>query len=172
MIDYKFLIGAVILTGLFCQPAVANPVESEYMPMQVIYVIRHAEKADTADNPELNAQGKQRAERLAEMLRNAGVEMIASTRYARTQQTAEPLAKWLDIPIETYNAGDADAIIKKVRDAGKTALIVGHSNTVPNIVQAAGGHAPELTEKDYGDLFQLVISAQGTVTNRLYVDGN
>lgn len=140
------------------------------MNMQIIYVIRHAEKEDTTDNPALNEQGKMRAQRLASVLQDAGIQSILSTRYARTQQTAAPLAAQLGVNVATYNAGDAAAVIAKARALRHPVLIVGHSNTVPDIVRAAGGEAPDLTEKDYGDLFQLIITDDQVVTNRLYID--
>lgn len=169
MTRYLLLIFTVIIVGLASSQAQAI-VESDTMKVQVIYVFRHAEKADTADNPPLNEQGQLRAQQLAKVLHHAGIQSILSTRYARTQQTAAPLAALLGIAVETYNAGDAEAVIGKVRLLGHPALIIGHSNTVPDIVRAAGGEAPDLTEKDYGDLFQVVVTEQGVVTNRFSID--
>ncbi|RUO42256.1 histidine phosphatase family protein [Pseudidiomarina aestuarii] len=140
------------------------------MQIQVIYVFRHAEKADTADNPSLNEQGQLRAQQLARALQHADIQSIFSTRYARTQQTAAPLATALGLAVETYQAGDADAIIATVKKLRHPTLIIGHSNTVPNIVRAAGGEAPDLTEKDYGDLFQVIMTEQGVITNRFVID--
>lgn len=162
------LLIAVMLVMTSVPVAVAE--EATTMNMQIIYVIRHAEKADTADNPALNEQGKMRAQRLASVLQDAGIQSIFSTRYARTQQTAAPLAANLGVNVATYNAGDAAAVIAEARALKYPVLIVGHSNTVPNIVRAAGGEAPDLTEKDYGDLFQLIITDDQVVTNRLYID--
>ena len=65
------------------------------MAEHTIYLVRHAEKAKGKD-PVLTAQGKQRAENLAQMLQDAGVTRVYSTDYRRTQQTAAPSAKQAD----------------------------------------------------------------------------
>ncbi|HET8817417.1 MAG TPA: histidine phosphatase family protein [Pseudidiomarina sp.] len=166
---FLMLMFAVFTVGITSSQA-GGIVESDAMKIQIIYVFRHAEKADTADNPSLNEQGKLRAQQLAQVLQHADIQSIFSTRYARTQQTAAPVAQQLGVTVETYAAGDAAAVINQVMQRGHTALIVGHSNTVPDIVRAAGGKAPDLTEKDYGDLFQVVVTEQGVVTNRFYID--
>lgn len=148
--------------------AVANNEQAD-ASSQTIYVFRHAEKVANKPDPELSEKGQQRAATLAKVLRKANVERIYATKYQRTQQTAEPLATQLNQTVSTYAAGDSVGLIEAVRGHGQTALIIGHSNTVPDIIRAAGGNAPELSEKDYGDLFVVQIVGGKVTTLRLYI---
>lgn len=136
---------------------------------QTIYVFRHAEKVANKPDPELSEKGQQRATNLAKVLSKATIERIYATKYQRTQQTAAPLAKQLSQTLSTYAAGDSVGLIEAVRGLGQTSLIIGHSNTVPDIVRAAGGNAPELSEQDYGDLFVVQIVGGKITTLRLYI---
>jgi len=136
---------------------------------QTIYVFRHAEKVVNKPDPELSEKGEQRATNLAKVLSKSTIERIYTTKYQRTQQTAAPLATQQNQTVSTYAAGDSIGLIQAVRAHGETALIVGHSNTVPDIVRAAGGDAPALSEKDYGDLFVVQIVAGKVTTLRFYI---
>lgn len=136
-----------------------------------VVVVRHAEKAtDSPDDPSLTPAGQKRAEDLAAVLDGARVSAIYSTPFKRTHATAEPLArklglKILDRPMTAANrasyAGDlAREVLKQQK--GKTVLIVGHSNTVPDIVKAFSHIAvPPLTDADYDRLFIVEVPATG-----------
>ncbi|TKC00641.1 SixA phosphatase family protein [Pedobacter cryophilus] len=127
-----------------------------------IWIVRHAEK-QTIDpknaNPALNAEGEKRAEDLAEYLKKEKVDYIFSTDYLRTKQTAAPLAKQKGLEIETYNPKNHAVLVQKIKSLpqGKNSLIVGHSNTVLEILALLGGTAPvkTLTDDDYDFLFKL-----------------
>lgn len=122
-----------------------------------LYITRHAEKAEAASNPPLSEQGQRRAEMLAQLLAKANIEHIYSTPYQRTEATAGPLAQRLNVSIESYRAGAPEQLVALVQQRQRTSLIVGHSNTVPALVRAFGGVSEDLTEQDYGDLYQLNI---------------
>ncbi len=122
------------------------------------FVVRHAEKAEatmSSDVP-LSEAGKQRAEALRELLKKEGISHIYSTNYQRTKSTAQPLATATQQTIETYNPGDT-GFVTRVKQLGKgNVLIVGHSNTVDNLVNALMGRnviPNDLPESQYGDLF-------------------
>ncbi|CUA84882.1 SixA phosphatase family protein [Pseudidiomarina woesei] len=136
---------------------------------QTIYVFRHAEKVANKPDPELSEKGRRRAANLAKVLSKASIQRIYATKYQRTQQTAQPLATQLNQSVNTYAAGDSVGLIQAIRAYGQTAVIIGHSNTVPDIVRAAGGDAPELSEKDYGDLFVVQIVGGRVTTLRLFI---
>lgn len=101
------------------------------------YLIRHAEKIrkdKSNKNPELTKQGHSRAENWSVVFENVDFDLVYSTKYHRTMQTAEPTAKKEDLEIQFYspnNLFDADF---KTKTKGKTVLIVGHSNTTPQFV--------------------------------------
>jgi len=75
----------------------------------------------------------------------------------------------LGLSVETYPAKDFKGIVTSLKELKKNSLIIGHSNTVPELVKAAGGSADKLGEEDFGDLFQVVVSGDSVVTNRLYI---
>jgi broad specificity phosphatase PhoE len=123
-------------------------------------VVRHAEKAaDDPRDPALSAAGQQRASALAARLREADIAAVYATQYRRTQQTAEPVARSHGVEITRYEAGEpVEALARRLRDthAAGTVLVVGHSNTAPQIAAAlcACPVAP-LSEADYGDLYRI-----------------
>jgi broad specificity phosphatase PhoE len=129
-----------------------------------VYIIRHAEK-QTQDkknqDPSLNELGKQRAEDLKTYLVKEKISHIFTTPYKRNQETAAPLAKYLDLGFEFYDAHDTAFLSKRVKQEllGKRILIVGHSNTVIKIAEALGAKLPlkELQEEDYDFIIQLKI---------------
>src|SRR5690606_6878517 len=104
---------------------------------QVVLLVRHAEKAqEPADDVALTAEGSARAEALAAALVHAQVDAIITTQFRRARETAEPLAKRLGITPMVVEAGSdtgahARAVADAVRRAGRTVLVVGHTNTVP-----------------------------------------
>jgi len=131
---------------------------------QVIFVVRHAERADTSDgsapmmatDPDLSPAGKARAESLATMLKDARVASIYTTQYKRTKQTAEPLAKALGLTPVEVNSREVAAVVEKLK-AGENALIVGHSNSVGAIIKQLGVTEPvTLSDDDYDNLFIVV----------------
>src|ERR1039457_4489310 len=115
---------------------------------ETVILVRHAEKAAApADNPPLTADGRKRAEALATMLGSSGVTSIFVTDYLRTQQTAEPLASLLDLTPQRIGAKQTPDLVAAIRGhKDGVVLVVGHSNTVPEIIAALGG--PAVTIED------------------------
>ncbi|WP_300377916.1 histidine phosphatase family protein [Henriciella sp.] len=106
-----------------------------------VYLVRHAEKAAGGDDPALSEAGIERARLLADRLDEAGIETIWSSDYQRTRQTAAPLARNLAIDIETYDPSDLESLAGTLEERGETALVVGHSNTTPELSAQLGGDA-------------------------------
>ena len=139
---------------------------------RTIVVVRHAEKStDDPRDPSLSAAGHERARTLSSVLRNAGVTDIYTTQYKRTRQTAEPLAQQLGIAIVERPASAANAATYArdlaheilTKSAGEGVLVVGHSNTVPEIVKALSGTAvPAITDPEYDHIFIVTIPASGS----------
>lgn len=108
-----------------------------------IYLVRHAEKATTpADNPVLTEDGNKRAGDLMRKLQDKNVKRIYVTQFSRTQMTGDSMRIQLGIDTVKYlaeeNGNDLFAKILSHRDAGKTILIIGHSNTVPDYILKLG----------------------------------
>ena len=130
----------------------------------MIYLVRHGEKAADGNDPPLTPQGRQRAQNIASMLRRAGIQAIFSTPTARTLETAKPLSASLSLPVQQYEAGKPEALVARVRTLQGPVLVVGHSNTLPELVRLFGG-APgaEIGDNEYDRLYQLVNGTDGKV---------
>jgi phosphohistidine phosphatase SixA len=129
------------------------------------YVMRHLEKADGPD-PALSATGAANAQRLAAWFKGRarpGVIYVSTTRRAR--ESAAPLAARLGLTAKEYNPADTAALAAQVRAEPGSVLIVGHSNTVPEIVAALGGTRPApIADSEYGAVW--VVAKDGR-TERL-----
>lgn len=133
---------------------------TEVMPdeeITTLILLRHAEKAsDGTSNPDLNERGKERAASLVEILKNVPIDLIYSTPYQRTENTVQPIAESKGITVTTYDARNLDfAKAIAAEHNGKTILIVGHSNTIPFMVNAVIGEEQfeQLEENEYDKLF-------------------
>jgi broad specificity phosphatase PhoE len=124
-----------------------------------IFIVRHAEKADSTKDTDLSEAGRARAEALAKILRDANITAIYTTEFKRTQETAAPLAKALGIDPTNLAAKDTDALVAKLRDSHGNALVVGHGDTIPNLIKALGLSEPiSIAENDYGNLFVVTLT--------------
>ena len=133
-----------------------------------IMLVRHAEKAAGKDPP-LTAAGRERAEALVAAVDGAALSAIYATTYQRTQLTAEPTARALSMtpvifPVEEsaeQHASDLAADIL-AKHAGGRVLVVGHSNTLPLIIEALGVESvPAIADSDYDDFFVVIKSGKG-----------
>jgi len=140
---------------------------------QIIFVVRHAERADAGSpdakmmgaDPSLSAMGKARADRLAAILRVAQVGHIFTTELRRTRETAAPLAAATHLDIVSLPVTDVDGLVARLSDAHGTSLVVGHSNTVPEILKKLGvPGSVSVADDDFDDLFVVVKAAGGEVT--------
>jgi broad specificity phosphatase PhoE len=143
---------------------------------QTIFVVRHAERADTAaagaaamvtpaTDPPLSAAGHERAARLASMLRSADITHIFTTEFRRTQETAGPLAEQLKLTPVVSASKDPAPLVEQVRQLKGSALIVGHSNTIPDLLKRLGiRDAVTIPDAEYDNLFIVVRPAAGEPT--------
>ena len=124
----------------------------------VIFVVRHAEKATTAGNdPDLSVAGQKRAEALARILKDSQISAVLVTEFKRTQETAAPTARAAHVTPTVVPANDVPGLIGKLRALNGNALVVGHGNTIPELVKALGVATPiSIPEDDYTEI--LVVS--------------
>lgn len=130
-----------------------------------LILVRHAEKtADGTADPGLTRAGRQRAEQLAYVLKHMDLSAIYATPYRRTRQTAAPTASSRNMPILSYAADEEEFAGKAAADfAGGMVLIVGHSNTIPRLINrliGADAYA-QLPEHVYDNLFIVTIGTNG-----------
>lgn len=131
-----------------------------------LYLVRHGEKAASGTDPELTPQGRLRAENVAAILGKAGITAIYSSNTQRTRQTAAPLADKSGIKVELYDPANPKALVaqvQNVRAAGANVLVVGHSNTLPELVRLFGGvPGADILDDEYDRLYQLT-GSEGAV---------
>ena len=146
------------LLALFLAPCLAGWVG--LAGAQTVILVRHAELAGAAmAEPKglpLSPDGVARAQRLAGVLKDAGVSAIYVTDFVRTQDTAAPLAQALGQAPVVMAKGDAQELVQRLRGqhAAQTVLLVGHTDTLPGLLRALG-HPEDLKieSQDYGSIF-------------------
>jgi phosphohistidine phosphatase SixA len=141
-----------------------------------VFLVRHAERAqEPAQDPALTEAGRARAEALARLLSGAGVKAVYTSQFARTKQTAEPLAKLLGVPVSPVSLAlkpdrpreISEQSIRELKGkveghAGEAVLVVGHTNSVPDLIRALGGDTvPTMDESRFDDLFVVTVYAPG-----------
>jgi broad specificity phosphatase PhoE len=136
----------------------------------VVIVIRHAEKESvSAPDPPLSAAGEARAKLLAQMFgetKAAGrLDAIYISSALRNRMTAAPLAARLGIVpivVPTDNPqGLAHRIVRE--NSGKRVMIIGHTNTVPDMVAALSGRSDiaPIDEKEFGTMYIVTVPRIG-----------
>ena len=147
-----------------CSPDLTKQEQAGAEEGFTVYLVRHAEKTAEPDDPELTPEGAERAQTLADLLEDEPIEAIWSTDTRRTQATAAPLAGRLGIEVQSYDASDLAGFATQIESAGETALIVGHSNTTPELSAELGGKAGSAIDetREYDRLY--VLTGVGTDT--------
>lgn len=164
-----FAAAALVAALLAARPATASD--------QVIFLVRHAEKGASpaahpakgkdmmADDPPLSAAGHDRAAKLAALLASAEVKYIFTTEFRRTRETAAPLAEKLKLTPVMSASKDPAPLVARVRQIKGNVLIVGHSNTLPDLLKKLGvKDVVTIGDNEYDNLFIVVRPATGGPT--------
>ncbi len=127
------------------------------------YFIRHAEKelSNTSDtDPHLTSDGYQRAQHWKEILQHIRFDAVYSTDFNRTKETGQPIATKNQLEIIIYSVSTSYDDSFKAATKEKTVLIVGHSNTIPNFVNAVIGNEKyqEIDDLNNGNLYIVTIA--------------
>ena len=132
------------------------------MVITTVILVRHAEKAGAGGDVPLSPAGIARANELVRVLAGTSIAAIYVTPYIRTEQTAQPLATahHLDPVIaknmDTYPRDVASAILRDHK--GQTVVVIGHSNTTPQVIRTLGvANPPEIADSEYDDLFVVTV---------------
>jgi broad specificity phosphatase PhoE len=145
----RLFTAAALLALAACASVAPQPAEPSF------YVMRHLEKAAGPD-PGLSEQGRANAARLAEWFRSDPPASIYVSTTRRARETAEPLAARLGVTPKSYDPADTPALAARVLSETGTVLVVGHSNTVPDIVERLGGtRPPDISEDSFGDIWHI-----------------
>ena len=147
------VLGAVVVFAYFSTFA---------RPVTTVILVRHAEKKIEPNNPDpdLAPEGVERANEIARVFGNAGINAIFATQYKRTQQTVKPLSDRIGVPVTVLEASPPDELVKRIQTdlRGRTIFVAGHNNTVPAIAsQLSGETFPVIPESEYDNLFIVTI---------------
>ena len=138
--------------------------------MFTIYLVRHAEKELSSDNPKdppLTPCGKQRAASLEVFLSQVQLDAIYSSDYSRTRSTAQPVAQNRNMETRLYDPKKLEEFAKVLIERGENALVVGHRNSTPVLAGLLVGEEMEpIDESIYNRIYQVVINKE---TGRLHV---
>jgi len=131
-------------------------------PVTTVILVRHAEKNIEPDNPnpDLSPEGRARAQELVHVLGSTGVTAIYATQYGRTQQTVQPLAERLSLPVSRIDSGNTPELVKQIKSnhTGGVVFVAGHNSTVPAIIAALGGGTyPTIPETEYDNMFIVTL---------------
>ena len=119
--------------------------------------------------PICRKRGTHRADSLAKLLKDANITAIYATEFKRTQQTAAPVAKALGIELTIVPAKDTATLSAKLRDLHGNALVVGHGNTIPDLIKTLGIADPiSISENDYDNLFVVTLGQTPRMTRSHY----
>src|SRR5215208_490151 len=144
--------GAVILFAYFATFS---------RPVTTVILIRHADKIiEQNPDPDLSPAGFERAQEIARVFGDTGVNVIYATQFKRTQQTVKPLADRTGVPVTLLDSNKTDELVKRIQTGhrGQTVFVAGHNNSVPAIVSALSGESyPIIPESEYDNLFIVTI---------------
>jgi len=101
-----------------------------------LYLVRHAEKeADGSRDPILTEVGEDRSKKLASWFTDRDINDIWSSDYFRTRDTARPLSSQLGLTLKIYDPRDQTELVRQLLERQRNALVVGHSNTIPELAR-------------------------------------
>jgi broad specificity phosphatase PhoE len=127
---------------------------------QAVFLIRHAEQVHDVEDPPLTDDGLNRAKAWATIFRDAGIDVIYTSKKVRTKETGAPIADELNLPLKAMPRSDINGLVDQVRKehSDDVVLIVSHSKIVPRLVEAFVplAEVPAIERDDYDNLFIIV----------------
>lgn len=131
-------------------------------PVTTVILVRHAEKKIEPENPDpdLAPEGFERAQEIARVFADSGINVIYATQYKRTQQTVKPLSDRTGVTVSLLDSKQTDELVSRIQTThrGQTIFIAGHNNSVPAIVTMLSGETyPLIPESEYDNLYVVTI---------------
>jgi len=125
-----------ILLYIFAWCFIGQATATESNNTYTLYLVRHAEKQlNNGHDPNLSKMGNLRSHQLADWFQDKVIKDIWSSDYKRTRDTAKPLVESLGFDLNIYDPDDQTTLVKTLTNRRNTALIVGHSNTIPGLAR-------------------------------------
>lgn len=139
---------------------------SSEAPPTVIFLVRHAERAeDGTSDPPISEVGQDRARLLARMLRDVDLTHVHTTDFRRTRATGDPTAEAAGVEMALYDPDDLEGFADRLRATPGRHLVLGHSNTTPQLVEALGGDPHgDIDELEYDRLYVMTLTPDGPST--------
>jgi len=149
-----------VLLVLLCSLSALSPLSAADTS---IYLVRHAEKiADGSRDPALTSLGEDRSRTIAKLFQAKTVSHIFSTATIRTMETAAPTAQQHRLEIEVYDPAAPQALVERLKTLEGTILVVGHSNTTPQLVNLlTGSQLDDLDDRVYDRVYIVTIDDHG-----------
>ncbi|MEJ8568610.1 winged helix-turn-helix domain-containing protein [Elongatibacter sediminis] len=139
-----------------------------------IYILRHTEQTDwESEDPGLSGAGIARANYWKTVLQHVEFERIFTTDFTRNIQTADILASDSGLELEYYYPLSFDVLKFLNTIRGQQVLIIGHSNTIPDMINRLIGETryPPMSHLDYEQLFLITIGKDGdTISTQLHIE--
>ena len=125
----------------------------------IVVIVRHAEKAANGGNdPDLSSAGRARADALPRILKDSDITAIFTSEFKRTQETAAPTATSAHVTPTVVAAKDTAALVARLHQLNGNALVVGHDDTIPNIIKALGINSSiNIPGTDYSELLIVIL---------------
>lgn len=159
----------LLAVGLACAQPATRPTEGPAGAGDGarILLVRHAETAVPGPDPELSPAGHRRAAGIADLLAGEGIDRVLATDTRRARSTALPIAERLGLEVEIYDPRRLAELAAALRAGGGTVLVVGHSNTTPELVRLLGGDpgAP-IGEAEHDRLYRVDAASGETAMER------
>lgn len=154
-----FLVFFLLVTGI----------ESLYSQETLtIYLFRHAEKDTAKTDPGLTLEGVERAQTLLSVISEPTIDHLFSTNYKRTLDTIRPFAERENLEITLYNPRSLAAFADSLKTLSGVALVSGHSNTTPELIELLTGEAVlPIDENTYDRLFMIHFTSGGYSLNQI-----
>ena len=141
------------------------------------YLVRHAEKEmnDSTEkqnnDPKLTIEGKQRAQKLADLLQEEKISAIYATVYQRNMKTVAPLARSKDLSINNYEWYEWQPMIDSIKQeyTSKSVLICGHGDNLLPMIDYLNGKRPQekLAKREYDKIFKIMYEPDTTIVTTL-----
>lgn len=133
-------------------------------PVQIV-LVRHAEKVKGED-PGLTAAGLVWARSLIKLREVFAIKAVYTSDTKRAKMTGEPLAQTLKMTSIQYKVPiDDEKLLADFASqyGGGTVVLVGHSNTIPQLINKAIGESAfaNIDEGDFSNLFLLHYNPNG-----------
>jgi len=126
---------------------------------------RHAETMGSGSNPDLSADGLERAQDLMRVMKNVPLTAVLSTNFLRTTKTAQPTATDKALPVTNYDPFVLNPVVDDIlgNHHGSAVLVVGHSNTTPSMLNLLTGTNvfTNIPETQYDNLFVVTVFEKG-----------